>query len=117
MPFAKARKIVSKLGIKTELEYKRWARNGMLPKGIPTYPYFVYHVRRKEGWSGWKDFLGQPPVFRLTAKEKKRRAARAAVRKKSLLTPEKIRLREEVLNMTLSPAYLQSVRNRRNRRS
>lgn len=59
LPFKEARKIVSGLGIKTEREYKKLARSGMLPKGLPVYPYFAYHVRGKKGWAGWQHFLGK----------------------------------------------------------
>ncbi len=53
-PYEKAKKVVIKLGIQTEAEYRKLYKEGKLPKGMPSSPNITYatpdsshHVSRK----------------------------------------------------------------------
>jgi hypothetical protein len=61
MPFDKVREFVHRLGLKNQLEYRKWAagrlrRPGLSarPKNIPANPAQIY----SDHWDGFNDFLG-----------------------------------------------------------
>jgi predicted helicase len=63
-PFEEARELVHSLGLKSEKEWREYARSGRLPADIPAKPERTY---KGEGWAGWGDWLGtrdrrQPPA-------------------------------------------------------
>lgn len=53
----KAREIAERFGIKTEDEWLKFCKDGKKPKNIPTYPRDMYE---KEGWVGFRDWIGAP---------------------------------------------------------
>jgi hypothetical protein len=61
MPFGKAREFVRRLGLKNQLEYRKWSagrlrRQGLPPRpeNIPANPDQVY----SDHWDGFNDFIG-----------------------------------------------------------
>src|SRR6266508_4278964 len=54
-PFDEARKFIRRLGIKSQTEYKKWAKNSSRPDDIPRRPDAVY---KTTGWISWGDWLG-----------------------------------------------------------
>jgi hypothetical protein len=61
MPFGKAREFIRRLGLKNQLEYRKWSagrlrRHGLPPRpeNIPANPDQVY----SDHWDGFNDFLG-----------------------------------------------------------
>ena len=55
MNFHEARGHVRKLGLKTGLDYREWAKTTQRPKNIPTNPWEVY---KEDGWVSMSDWLG-----------------------------------------------------------
>jgi hypothetical protein len=53
--FTEARAFVRKLGLTSEVEWRRWAKSDQKPKDIPATPDKVY---RNKGWQGTSDWLG-----------------------------------------------------------
>ena len=53
--FAKAKKFVHRLKLKSKREFNEYKKTGKLPKDIATSPNGTY---KNKGWKGWKDFLG-----------------------------------------------------------
>jgi hypothetical protein len=60
MPFEKARKIVRKLGLKTNDDYKKFWKEGLIPINIPGNPRGVY---KDQGFISMPDFLGYNSLF------------------------------------------------------
>lgn len=58
--YEEAREFVRKLGLKSQKEWKIWAKSDQRPDDIPLTPHSVYQNR---GWFGIEDWLGtgQPP--------------------------------------------------------
>ncbi|MCE9635831.1 MAG: hypothetical protein K8T90_09010 [Planctomycetes bacterium] len=65
LPFEKARAFVRGLGLLDAAEWHAYGRGelelilGTRPDNIPASPVTVY---RREGWAGWRDWLGPPPI-------------------------------------------------------
>lgn len=61
LPFEDAKKIVHKLGLETEKQWRKYCKSGAKPHNIPSTPNGVY----KE-WKGWADWLGndKPPQYK-----------------------------------------------------
>jgi hypothetical protein len=55
LEYDKSKKIIKELNIKTVLEYKKFAKNNLIPVNIPNRPDRYY---KKRGWVSWGDFLG-----------------------------------------------------------
>jgi hypothetical protein len=60
LPFAKARALVRRLGLRGESEWRHYGESGgpgkkWLPEGVPRKADVVY---RGKGWKGWGDWLG-----------------------------------------------------------
>ncbi len=60
MPFEEAREFLRKLGIKSNEEYKKFHREGLLPKNIPANPRGVY---KGSGFISIPDLLGYETIF------------------------------------------------------
>jgi hypothetical protein len=61
LSYAEAKDLVSRIGLKGQKEFQRWAHHGIanmppIPATIPKDPYHVY--RRLGTWVRWTDFLG-----------------------------------------------------------
>jgi len=54
LPFADAKKYVSKLELKNWAEWKKYSKSGQRPEDIPSLPNITY----KKDFKGMKDFLG-----------------------------------------------------------
>jgi hypothetical protein len=54
LPFEEAKAFVHKLGLKTEVEWRKYCKSGEKPDNIPSTANGVYY---KE-WKGWGDWLG-----------------------------------------------------------
>lgn len=60
MKYNEAKKLVLKLGIKSEKQYRDFIDNklitkfGKAPKNLPQEPRIIY---RRQGWKGWKEFF------------------------------------------------------------
>ena len=54
IPFEEARDFVHKLGLKTELEWRKYCKSGNKPENIPSTANGVYY----KNWRGWGDWLG-----------------------------------------------------------
>ena len=52
----KAKKVVSKLNIKTHNEWKLYAKSDSFDDRLPRDPYTYY---ANKGWKGLRDFLGK----------------------------------------------------------
>ena len=50
-----AKKVIHKLGIKSQKEWYIYCKSGNKPDNIPSSPRRIY---KNKGWEGWKDFLG-----------------------------------------------------------
>lgn len=55
MSFEEAKKKAREIGIKSYSHYMELIKNNQLPEGFPKCPYSGF---KKEGWKGFKDFLG-----------------------------------------------------------
>lgn len=55
LPFEQARKIVRKLGLKKEEDWRLYCKNKKKPENIPAYPAGVY---KNDGWKGYGNWLG-----------------------------------------------------------
>ena len=78
LSYKNASKIVQKLNIKTQSEYRRYSKSKKLPKNIPGDPYAVY--TRTGEWKSWPDYLrGGKKIERITLspEERKRRKAKS----------------------------------------
>jgi len=53
--YEKAKKILLKIKITTQVEYRKRAKSGKLPSGLPLDPAKSY---KNKGWTTWGDFLG-----------------------------------------------------------
>jgi predicted helicase len=53
LPYKNVKKLASKLGLNSNIEYQHAVRSGFLPTGCPASPQVVY----KEEWEGWGIFL------------------------------------------------------------
>ena len=53
--YEEAREFVRKLGFTSNKQWRDYSKSGMKPNFIPSSPSKVYE---KNGWIGWKDFLG-----------------------------------------------------------
>jgi len=51
--FEKAKLWVKKKGIKSETEWRKFCKEGLIPINIPNAPSYVY----RKYWKGWKDFF------------------------------------------------------------
>lgn len=56
LPYEAAKKIVARLGLKSQKEWKILCAKGKRPAGIPSDPYSHYS---NKGWKDWVDFLGK----------------------------------------------------------
>ena len=54
MSFSEAKKLVQKLGIKTQTQYDKFSISGKRPNDLPSLPERTY----KKEWKGWGDYLG-----------------------------------------------------------
>ncbi len=54
LSFEEAKKYVRSLGLKSETEWRAWAKSDLRPKNIPAGPSHKY----SQEWQGWSDFLG-----------------------------------------------------------
>ena len=54
LPFEEARVFVHDLGVKTELEWRKYCKSGKKPLDIPSNPNGVY----RKNWKNWGDWLG-----------------------------------------------------------
>jgi len=54
MSFSEAKKLVQKLGIKTQIQYGKFSKSGKKPNDLPSLPSRTY----KKEWKGWGDYLG-----------------------------------------------------------
>jgi integrase-like protein len=54
LPFNEAKAFVHKLGLKTELEWRKYCKSGGKPENIPSTVNGVYNRE----WRGWGDWLG-----------------------------------------------------------
>jgi hypothetical protein len=57
--FNKARSIVRKLKINSQLEWKDACVNRRVPQGVPSHPAEFY---ADQGWKSWPNFLGYKPL-------------------------------------------------------
>ena len=55
LPFEEARDFARKLGLKSQTEWREWAKTDKRPKNISSAPVRTY---KNKGWNGWGDFLG-----------------------------------------------------------
>ena len=55
LPYDKAQRIISKLGIRSKTEWVSFCRQGLRPFNIPYSPSRTY---KNSGWKSWKDWLG-----------------------------------------------------------
>jgi hypothetical protein len=55
LPFAVAREFVGNLRLKSQTEWRTWAKTDKRPHNIPAAPATVY---KSEGWISWGDWLG-----------------------------------------------------------
>jgi superfamily II DNA or RNA helicase len=55
LPFEEARKFAHSLGLKSQIEWKKWIKSGAHPSNLPAWPNGVYKDR---GWKSWGDWLG-----------------------------------------------------------
>ena len=53
--FNEARKYVHSQGLRGQVHWNQWNKQGNRPSDIPSNPYKTY---KDSGWKGWKDFLG-----------------------------------------------------------
>ena len=53
--FEDARKFAHKLGLKSQVDWKKWSKSNKRPKDIPSLPSSIY---KDSGWVSWGDFLG-----------------------------------------------------------
>ena len=58
LSFTEARSVVRKLGLKTSMAWKDWAKSGKRPYNIPGCPDQSY---RDDGWISFSDWLGYEP--------------------------------------------------------
>jgi hypothetical protein len=52
--FQEAKKLIQKLGIKTSIEFRVWAKSNERPRNFPSSPNKAY---KGSGWLGFRDFL------------------------------------------------------------
>lgn len=55
LPYAKARELVSELGLQSAQDFRIWAKSGSRPENIPIHPDIAY---KGKTWKGWAHFLG-----------------------------------------------------------
>ena len=55
LPYEEAKKVIQELKLFSMRAFVELARQGKLPKGIPSVPYRIY---KNKGWTSWPDFLG-----------------------------------------------------------
>jgi len=55
LPFEEARTFARSLGLKSNVEWKAWAKSSDKPDNIPASPSMFY---QNQGWVGWGDWLG-----------------------------------------------------------
>ena len=53
--FEEAQKYVQSQGLRSQLDWNQWKKQGSRPEDIPSNPDKTY---KDSGWKGWKDFLG-----------------------------------------------------------
>ena len=51
--YEETKKYVSKLGLKSSVEWEKYVMSGMLPADIPKYPQYHY----KKDWKSWTEFI------------------------------------------------------------
>jgi superfamily II DNA or RNA helicase len=83
LPFDQARNFVRRQNLKSQLEYKKWAkgllvRPGLLPRpiNIPTNPNVIY----ADEWQGFNDFIGTPKARNIGRVWRPLKSAREFVR-------------------------------------
>ena len=53
--FKEAQKYVQSQGLRNQLDWNQWKKQGSRPEDIPSSPDKTY---KESGWKGWRDFLG-----------------------------------------------------------
>jgi hypothetical protein len=55
LPYEEAKKVVNALGLKNQVDWRRWSRTERPPE-IPSKPWKIY---KNSGWNGLADWLGK----------------------------------------------------------